>query len=157
MKIRKKHIITFSCFGLGIAVIGLSSQLLPGGEISLAHSQTENFHIVEVQAKDLSYPFFGTSFHLSFDPSKYAYDHFSLGSYFQNADPLVQIAPNGNEVIVGISLKRGALINKKDGMLLKLFFNQKSPSADKTQFRFSSPVYSSYNNGRKDINNIIFK
>lgn len=157
MKIRKKHIITFSCFGLGIAITALFSQSPPGGEISLAHSQENQFHIVEVHAKNLAHPFFGTSFHLTFDQDQYKYDHFSLGSYFRNSDPLVQVAQNENEIIAGISLKRGSLIKKQEGTLLKLYFTKKPQTADTSQFKFTSPIYSTYENGRKDVNNVIFK
>ena len=163
MKITKKHIITFSCLGLAIPLITLSSYLLPAGEIYLTHKQSheqtppqtaEQTHIVEVNIKDLGYPFFGTSFHLQFDPEKYEYDHFTLGSYFSSSDnPLVQVAQKDNAIIVGISLKRGNLITKKDGTLLKLFFkNKQEPDSQSiTNFAFSNTVFSTFNNERKNI------
>ncbi|MBA4336415.1 hypothetical protein C0416_01395 [bacterium] len=161
MKITKKHVITFSCLGLTIPIITLSSYLLPGGEIYLTHVQAreqntkqtaEQTHIVEVNIKDLDYAFFGTSFHLQFDPEKYEYDHFTLGSYFSSSDnPLVQVAQKDSAIIAGISLKRGNLITKKEGTLLKLFFKNKQTALQEANFAFTNTVFSTFDKERKNI------
>lgn len=156
MKIRKKHIITFSCFGLGIATIALFNNFLPGGEIYLAHSKSNKFHIVEVQAKDLASPFFGTSFHLTFNQNQYEYDHFSLGSFFEESDPLVQVAPKENSVVIGLSLKRGSLIKKSEGSIIKLFFKTKQTNPLTSSFSLTNTVYSTYDKGRKNIPSMKF-
>lgn len=137
------------------------ASLLPGGEIYLTHKDNNNFHIVEVNAKDLAHPFFGTSFHLHFNQDQYKYDHYSLGSYFEADDnPLVQVAQKDEKIIIGISLKRGSLITRRDGTLVKLFFTQKTliknPATDTSSFSLASAVYSTYDNGRKDIPTVKF-
>lgn len=156
MKIRKKHIITFSCFGLGIAAIALFGNFLPGGEISLIHSQEDQFHVVEVQTKNLAHPFFGTSFYLTYNPNHYEYDHFSLGSFFEDTDPLVQVAPKDDLIIIGLSLKRGSIIKKPEGTLIKLFFTNKSHTHDISNFSLKKGIYSTFDNGRKDISSVKF-
>jgi len=160
MKTTKTRIITFSCLGLAIGAISLYTYLLPGGEIYLTHvqaheqttDQNADFHVVEVNAKNLAYPFFGTSFHIHFDPSKYEYDHFTLGSYFTSSDnPLVQVAQKDATIIAGLSLKRGNLITKKEGTLLKLFFKNKQSSLQEANFTFSNTVFSTFDKERKNI------
>jgi Cohesin domain len=156
MKLRKKHIITFSCFGLVAAIFTLFTQFLPGGEIYLAHSKSEQLHTVEVKAKDLASPFFGTSFHLTYNQDQYEYDHFSLGSFFAESDPLVQVAPRDNSIITGISLKRGSLIKKSEGSIIKLFFKTKQTNPPTSSFSLTNTVYSTYDNGRKNIPSVKF-
>lgn len=138
----------------------LSTKLLPGGEIYLTHvqahkqtqEQTADFHVVEVNIKNLAYPFFGTSFHLRFDPTKYEYDNFTLGSYFTSSDnPLIQVAQKDAAIIVGLSLKRGNLITKKEGTLLKLFFKNKQTSLQEANFAFTNTVFSTFDKERKNI------
>ncbi len=156
MKLHKKHIVTFACLGLAIPAILASKSLLPGGEIYLAHEDNNNFHVVEVSAKDLAHPFFGTSFHLKFNPGQYEYSHFSLGSYFVQTSPIVQVAQKGNEIIAGISLKRGSLIKDSEGSLLKLFFKRKTSDISTSSFSLAKGVFSTFDNGRKDIGSVKF-
>ncbi len=156
MKFHKKHIITLLCFGIIAATTPLLGKLFPEGEIYLTHSDSPNFHIIEVKAKDLAQPFFGTSFHLHFNQNQYEYDHFSLGSFFEESDPLVQIAKSGDVIMVGLSLKRGSLIKNKEGTLLKLFFKTNETRLQPHSFSLSNAVYSTYDNGRKDIDSVRF-
>ena len=151
---QKKHIIIAIFISL-IAIFSIM-QLSPKGEIYLTHLQSGKFHVVEVKAKNLAYPFFGVSFHLNFNKDTYKFDHYILGSFFKDSDPLVQVAEKNNQIISGISLKRGSLINKKDGTLLKLFFTANQNNVKTTDFYFTSPVYSTYSNGRVNIDRVIF-
>lgn len=141
------------------------------GAISLNYED----HIVSVVAEDLKVPFFGTAFHINYDPKNFIYDHFSLGDYFNASDdPLVLVnstntginTPKG-VIVVGISLKRGQLLSKTEGTLLKLYFksinNPSTPQFTQTSessFTFSNAVFSTFDtnkNERQDIQNITFK
>ena len=132
--------------------------LSPRGEIYLDKKANGTSYIVEVKAKELPKPFFGTSFHIVFDNNNYIYNRFSLGSFFATDDDvLVQVAQKDNSIIVGLSLKRGHIINKTNGVMLKLFFTQKPHASPATHFSLTNGVYSTYKNGRENIDSIKFK
>lgn len=152
------------------------------------YSNPSNFYVVDVVAEDLKVPFFGTAFHINYNPQNYIYDHFTLGDYFSSDDdPLVLVNPTvikdnqtdqaNNEdsnakIIVGISLKRGELLTKSQGTLLKLYFKNNSqsklsnlsftnldPNGSNNDFSFSNAVFSTFNTAkgeRQDIQNITF-
>ena len=139
---------------LGIYIYTLA---IPAGTISLSHHDDSNFHIVSVNAQNLRFPFFGTAFHIHFDSNDYSYDHFTLGDYFTTEDsPLVLINEGQGKIIVGISLKRGEVINKPEGTILKLYFKNHSGNSGNQNFKFSNEVFSTFNGKRVDIENIDF-
>jgi len=107
----------------------------------------------------LKYPFFGLAFHLEYDPGQYEFDHYDLGSFFSESDdPMVFIEDSQEhpEVISGISLKRGKTIEKSEGTFLKLYFNKKVYEPDFTSFKLENGIYSSFDEGRKDIESVEF-
>jgi len=132
-----------------------------------SQSADSNFYIVSVVAEDLKVPFFGTAFHVNYDPAKFTYDHFSLGDYFTSQDdPLVLVNDNIDEngrhngkITIGISLKRGQILNKQKGPLLKIFFKKFSGNTEQNQdiqLYFSNTVFSTFDRERKDIKNVTF-
>jgi len=166
------YVITIILFCLLLSLIIYINSIRSAGAISL---KQEN-NVVTIVAEDLKVPFFGTAFHINFDPQKYTYDHFTLGDYFEiQDDPLVLVNPvisknsspknslNG-EIIVGISLKRGQIITKTEGTLLKLYFKEisnknifnnftddKIPS---NEFSFSNAVFSTFDKKKGERSNI---
>lgn len=139
---------------LGIYVYTLA---IPVGKIFLTHEISDNFHVVSVNAAELKAPFFGTAFHVHYDSEDLTYDHFTLGDYFASDNsPLVLVneSDEKGKVVVGISMKRGSLIEKSDGILLKLYF--KGGTSNEPDFAFSNTVFSTFENGRKDIDGVDF-
>jgi hypothetical protein len=144
----------------------------PAGAIYLTYETPDpydstNFYIVTVAAEDLKVPFFGTAFHINYNPEVYKYDHFSLGDYFEpQDDPIVLVnestqnpVESNAKIIIGLSLKRGQIIKKSEGTLLKLYFKNSNSIMDQTtgsDFHFSNAVFSTFDKKRKDIKNITF-
>jgi len=157
MKIHKKHIIIAVFTGLIVSTWLAILNFASNGEIYIASENNKNFYIIDINARDLKKPFFGTSFHLNFNKNQYNYDHYSLGTFFTLDDnPLIQVAQKDNSVLVGISLKRGNIIKKRNGNILKLFFIQKTTTPETSSFSFTRGVFSTYDKGRKDILNFKF-
>jgi hypothetical protein len=163
MKLFKFHILHIFLLAIVVSFgIFIYTLAIPAGTISLAQNSTSDFHIVSVKAENLRYPFFGTAFHLHYDPNDYSYDHFTLGDYFTSQDsPLVLIHEgreygDRGELIAGISLKRGKVINKPDGTLLKFYFKPISNDSGNQNFTFSHEVFSTFDKERKDLTNINF-
>jgi hypothetical protein len=126
-------------------------------------SENSSFQTVSIVAEDLKVPFFGTAFHINYNPQNYIYDHFTLGDFFSSDDdPLVLVNQKDSKIIVGISLKRGQLLTKSEGTLLKLYFKNDSPSAllnPNNDFSFSNAIFSTFDKQkgeRQDIQNITF-
>lgn len=123
------------------------------------HEETDQHHIIKVQGFELEEPFFGLAFHLHFDPELYEFDHYTLGSYFKSEDkPIVLVSEYKDEpkIIAGVSLKRGELMHKREGTFLNLYFEKKQGKTDPLSFRFEDGLYSTFENGRKDVTNIEF-
>ena len=132
-----------------------------GGEISLALAEEEGSTKVTVTAENLSYPFFGTAFHLHYDPNLYTFNRYTLGDYFEiSDDPVVLVRESEpGTLIAGISLKRGHTIDKEGGTLLTFYFTggSSAPHEDETgNFTFSNTVFSTFDEERKDLDNIDF-
>ncbi|MBN1494109.1 hypothetical protein JW911_00010 [Candidatus Peregrinibacteria bacterium] len=140
----------------------------PAGAIYLTRQQSSSFEIVSVVAEDMSVPFFGTAFHINYNTSELKYDHFSLGDYFTpQDDPLVLVSESltNEKIMAGISLKRGNVIKKPNGTLIKLYFkpikNIQFPQTEisPSEFSFSNTVFSTFDmqtKQRKNIANITF-
>lgn len=129
------------------------------GFINIFHEETNEHHILKVQGFELEHPFFGLAFHLHFNPDIYEFDHYTLGDYFDTNDPpLVMVSEHKNEpkIIAGISLKRGDLIDQKNGTFLNLYFLKKQDQTDPLSFKFEDGVYSTFNEERIDVENIVF-
>lgn len=186
------YIFLIILFCLLLSVIIYKNFMQSAGAIFLKHVQYEkiyepanpDFYIVSVTAEDLKIPFFGTAFHINYNPQDYTFDHFTLGDYFETQDdPMVLVNSNvgsqnletglsTGKIIVGISLKRGQLLTKPEGTLLKLYFKDVSkknlfnnfrayPEEQKpsNEFSFSNAVFSTFDNingERKDVENITF-
>lgn len=158
MKLTKKHLIFPALFLIVIPSWFAIQNFLPAGEIYLDHHDNQQTHIVSVNARNLRYPFFGTAFHLNYNPNEYIYDHFTLGDYFSPEDSpltLVHESVKGT-VVAGISLKRGEIIKKSEGTLLNFYFRKRSSQNNTNDFLFSNAVFSTFENERRDIDNIIF-
>jgi hypothetical protein len=144
----------------GVYIYNLTAN---NGTIALSYQNDENFYTVSVKAENLKQPFFGTAFHLHYDSSNLKYDHFTLGNYFPTEiSPFTLVQPKSNEIIVGISLKRGQIIQKPSGTLLKFYFkklpNEKShESIIGKNFSFSNTVFSTFNKERLNVENVKFK
>lgn len=144
----------------------------PAGAIYLTYESpspydSTSFHTVIVAAEDLKVPFFGAAFHVNYNPESYKYDHFSLGNYFEPQDnPIVLVNESTQKseeeygkIIIGLSLKRGQIIKKSEGTLLKLYFKNSTSIMDQTaenDFHFSNAVFSTFDKARKDLTNITF-
>ncbi|MFC1656089.1 hypothetical protein ACFL3C_04415 [Patescibacteria group bacterium] len=149
------HIVLLTLIvSLGVYIYTLA---IPAGTISLAYKTSEDFHIVSVNAGGLRRPFFGTAFHLHYDIDALIYDHFTLGDYFTSSDsPLVLVNESLEKgtLMIGISLKRGELLDKPDGTLVNLYFEGR-PKNDST-FTFSNTVFSTFDEEREDVSSIDF-
>jgi hypothetical protein len=129
------------------------------GFINLIHEETETQHIISVDGNALLDPFFGLAFHLQYDTEQYEFDHYDLGDFFSTGDdPMVFVEDSREypEIIAGISLKRGKTINKSEGTFLKLYFNKKVYEPDVSGFKLEDGIYSSFDEGRKDIESVEF-
>ena len=129
------------------------------GFINLIHEETETQHIISVEGNALLFPFFGLAFHLQYDPEQYEFDHYDLGDFFGPQDnPMTFVEDSGEyaEIIAGLSLKRGQIIEKSEGTFLKLYFNKKVYEPDFTGFVIEDGVFSSYDKGRKDVDSVEF-
>ena len=129
------------------------------GFINIMHEETETQHIVSIEANALLYPFFGLAFHLQYDPALYEFDHFTLGDFFKSSDDPMAFVDESleyAEIVAGISLKRGQVIDKSEGTFLKLYFNKKVYQPDFNGFVIEQGVFSSFDEGRKDIDSVEF-
>ncbi len=157
---RTWHIIILTLIvALGVYIYTFA---IPAGRISLARKTADNFHIVSVNADGLRYPFFGTAFHLHYDIGALTYDHFTLGDYFSLDDsPLVLVNETGEKgtLVIGISLKRGQLIDKPDGTLVNLYFksDREADTVKDSTFSFSNTVFSTFDEKRVDVVGIVYQ
>ncbi len=129
------------------------------GFINIFHEETDQHHILKIQGFELDQPFFGIAFHLHFNPELYEFDHYTLGDYFESNDtPLVMVSEYKDEpkIIAGLSLKRGDLIHKREGTFLNLYFEKKQDKTDPLSFKFEDGIYSTFNEARKDVENVAF-
>lgn len=129
------------------------------GFINIFHEENEQYYILKIQGFELEHPFFGLAFHLNFDSDLYEFDHYTLGDYFESNDsPLIMVSKYKDEpkIIAGVSLKRGNLINKREGTFLNLYFTKKQDKVDPLSFEFEDGIYSTFNEARADVENVVF-
>ncbi|MFC1810509.1 hypothetical protein ACFLZH_03335 [Patescibacteria group bacterium] len=156
----KKLLLTLIIIILCITGFTLYINAKSAGAIRIMHEQTEMQHIISIEGNELNYPFFGLAFHLLYDPKLYEFDHFTLGDFFETSDDpmaFVDESLKKPEIVAGISLKRGQLIDRPEGTFLKLYFNKKEYQPDIHGFVFEHGVFSTFDEERKDITEVEFK
>ncbi len=156
---KKLLLLTLIIIITAVTGYGLFTHNRCAGFVNLMHHETETRHIISVEANALLDPFFGLAFHLQYDPEQYEFDHYDLGGFFSESDnPMVFVEESREhpEIIAGISLKRGKTIKKSEGKFLKLYFNKKAYEPDVNGFKLDQGVYSSFDEGRKDIDAVEF-
>ncbi|MCK4815349.1 hypothetical protein KA005_06230 [bacterium] len=129
------------------------------GFINIFHEEDDQYHILRIQGFELEHPFFGLAFHLHFDSNLYEFDHYTLGDYFESGDtPLIMVSKYKDEskIIAGVSLKRGDLIHRRNGTFLNLYFHKKQDQTDPLSFKFEDGIYSTFNETRMDVENVVF-
>lgn len=121
------------------------------GTISLTHNEKQKYHVVTVTMNDIPAPFFGTAFHLHYNPKQLSFNHYTLGNYFFEKNPITLIDNKAETIVVGLSLKRGERIAKNEGKLLHIYFNKESNYKQKPAVHFSNTVFSTFTDKRKDL------
>lgn len=154
-----KRKITFICsfLAIGISGIYLAQNLINGGKISLAQRENGKYHVATVEAEMLREPFFGTAFHLNYDPEQLEFHHYTLGDFFSSKTPITLINDKGGKVIAGLSLKRGEIIESSEGALVHFYFVKREKYKQSPALYFSNTVFSTFKKERKDINSVNFK
>lgn len=143
--------IALSVFIIVIVSVVTYNALWNNGTVALHHNEEQRYHVVTVTTHDLPAPFFGTAFHLHYNPQELIFHHYTLGTYFSTKNPITLVNNKAATIIAGLSLKRGETITKKEGELLHLYF-KKGRHYQKTPFvNFSNTVFSTFTDKRKDI------
>lgn len=127
------------------------SHTMHSGTISLHHHEDKKYHVLTVTMNNVSAPFFGTAFHLHYNPQQLAFDHYTLGNYFVANNPITLINDKKSTIVAGLSLKRGETIDENEGALLHIYFNKERNYKQNPTAYFSNTVFSTFTDKRKDI------
>jgi hypothetical protein len=178
LQIIMKKILIIVFLILAIFIVLMVRASAPAGKIHMTISQqnetTSSPLKLEIKIASQDIPFFGTAFHINFNPQQYKFQNYTLGNFFTAQDePLILVKDNGDGIIMtGISLKQGKTITKPEGTLLTLNFtkltsnippNQNQPSSISSlphknipDFTFSHSTFATFNKQRQNIQNFTF-
>ena len=160
-----KKILIIAFLTLAILIVLTVRASAPAGKIYMAISQqnetTSSPLKLEIKITSQDIPFFGTAFHINFDPQKYKFQNYTLGNFFTAQDePLILVKDNSDGIIMtGISLKQGKTITKPEGTLLTLNFTKltSTPHTITQDFTFSHSTFATFNKQRQNIPNFTFE
>lgn len=107
---------------------------------------------ITVNAQYVPANLFGVSFHLKVSGDSWSYKTVETGDVFA-ADPMVLAQQSGDVLVVGVSLRRGDVLQARDGELVSFYVGGQSEIG---QISFENSVASVFENGRKDLENVIW-
>lgn len=118
---------------------------------------------VEVQLDNVPMDLFGAAFHLILDgiaSEEWELYKYEIGNVFGEAgdNMMVLVSPKRepkNELVVGVSLKRDAIMEAQDGTLISFYLMMEK--TDKLSMRFEQAVLSVLKEQRTDLENVIWK
>lgn len=110
---------------------------------------------IDVVGQNLPAHLFGVSFHLRIEGSDWGLTNYDPGSVFMGADPVVMVQEKhnqSNEVVAGITMKRGENYKVNDGVLMSFYIEPQDSGSIIMDFKNASAV--AFENGRLDLNNV---
>jgi len=107
---------------------------------------------VDVKALDVPANFFGISFHLGIGGLGWKLQSYELGDVFKGENPFFLAFAKEHEIIAGMVLKRGDIVDVHDGVLMS--FLVRPTSGGRMDFSFSNEVLSVFRHGRVDLSNV---
>lgn len=109
---------------------------------------------INVVGENLPGDLFGVAFHLSLNDENFELVNYIAGDVFDNgeAQPVMLAAKLNNEIVFGITLKKGDSAEVHDGVIAA--FNILPQGREELTAEFKDAVLSTFNGQREDIENV---
>lgn len=92
---------------------------------------------------------FGAAFHLVILGPDWELVSYHLGAVFDGSEPFLIVSEKSGSLVTGVSLRRAEPVTVHDGKLITFYVRPREEG--KMSFEFDYPVLSTYNNGRRDV------